>query len=150
MKLKTAWIGNIGLFFNRNITVHHVCPLRFQISHNSIFMDRTHLYFKLLRGFTEINKLRKNIFTYSEWKIPKLQSMWQWSWEKPQALCCPREAPAYFQQSFAGSLFHCFTFLFRFIDWWIHLTKYKHPVRTHFMYILFSLIFFSLFNVPSF
>ena len=47
--------------------------------------------------------------------------------------------------SFAGSLFHCFTVLFLFIDWWIHLTKYKHPVMTHFMYILFSLIFTSSF-----
>lgn len=60
-------------------------------------------------------------------------------------MCCPREALVYFQPSFAVSLFHCFTFLFLFIDWWIHLTKYKHPVMIHFMYILFLLIFTSSF-----
>lgn len=54
--LKTAWIGNIGLFFNRNIGAHHVCPLRFQISQNSVIMGRAHLYLLLLQRLTNCVK----------------------------------------------------------------------------------------------
>lgn len=32
----------------------------------------------------------------------KTQITWEWSWGKPQALCCLREASVYFQPSFVG------------------------------------------------
>lgn len=70
------------------------------------------------------------------------------AWDSGAKWNCPREAPVSFQPSFAGSLFHCFMFLFVSIDWWIYPTKYQNPLMTHLMYFLFSLIFTWSFIFP--
>lgn len=82
------------------------------------------------------------MFLYSEWKVPRAGI----SRAEGSLTCC--DAPGKLQciSSPAMLFFIPLLYIFiSFIDRWIHLTKYKHPVMTHFMYILFSLIFTSSF-----